>query len=173
MVPVKRLDLLIRALKQLDIALEWTHIGSGELWDQLITMSKTLPSNVKTNFVGNVPSERVFDFYAGQFVDLFINVSSSEGVPVSIMEALSAGIPIFATDVGGTSELVDDQVGKLLAENITPKELAGYIIEFALLPQQMKQNLRDRSVARFMERCNAEKQYKQFANFLANNFQTK
>ncbi|NCO54621.1 MAG: glycosyltransferase, partial [Bacteroidetes bacterium] len=47
-------------------------------------------------------------------VDLFINVSESEGIPVSIMEALSAGIPVIATNVGGTNEIVNNDVGFLI-----------------------------------------------------------
>ena len=44
-----------------------------------------------------------------------LNTSSSEGVPVSIMEAYSHGIPVVATDVGGNSEIV-------LQEHIIPPD---------------------------------------------------
>jgi glycosyltransferase involved in cell wall biosynthesis len=43
-----------------------------------------------------------------------VNLSSSEGVPLSIMEALAMGVPVVATAAGGTGEMVDDSVGALL-----------------------------------------------------------
>ncbi|PZC52367.1 hypothetical protein LH53_05140 [Mesotoga sp. TolDC] len=57
-------------------------------------------------------------------VDLFINTSSTEGLPVSIMEAMSFGIPIMATDVGGTSELVTDETGVLIPGNCSPEDVS-------------------------------------------------
>ena len=45
---------------------------------------------------------------------IFLNTSESEGLPVSIMEALSAGFPVVATNVGGTSEAVVEGAGELL-----------------------------------------------------------
>lgn len=50
--------------------------------------------------------------------DLFVNMSLSEGIPVSIMEAISFGIPIIATNVGGNAEIVNDETGVLIPVNI-------------------------------------------------------
>ena len=44
--------------------------------------------------------------------------SLSEGIPVSIMEAISFGIPIIATNVGGNAEIVNDETGVLIPVNI-------------------------------------------------------
>ncbi|MFR4320263.1 MAG: glycosyltransferase [Blautia massiliensis (ex Durand et al. 2017)] len=43
-----------------------------------------------------------------------MNVSSSEGIPVSIMEATSFGIPGIATDAGGTKEIIRDKENGVL-----------------------------------------------------------
>lgn len=48
-----------------------------------------------------------------QASDLFLLTSRWEALPISIVEAFRAGLPVVATDCGGVSELVDDQVGKL------------------------------------------------------------
>ena len=60
-------------------------------------------------------------------VDVLINTSSSEGLPVSIMEAMSFGIPIIATNVGGTSELVTDKTGILIPKNCSPEDVSEAI----------------------------------------------
>jgi glycosyltransferase involved in cell wall biosynthesis len=47
-----------------------------------------------------------------------VNLSSSEGVPLSIMEALAMGVPVVATAAGGTGEMVDETVGELLEVDV-------------------------------------------------------
>ena len=62
-------------------------------------------------------------------VDLFLNVSEYEGVPVSVMEAQSFGIPVIATAVGGTPEIVNEENGFLLPENPSQDEIASAIYD--------------------------------------------
>lgn len=62
--------------------------------------------------------DQVMNYYKEHHFDVFINMSTNEGVPVSIMEAASFGIPIIATNVGGTSEIVQPSVGMLLSSNL-------------------------------------------------------
>jgi glycosyltransferase involved in cell wall biosynthesis len=47
-------------------------------------------------------------------VDVFANSSTSEGVSLTILEAMAAGVPIVATAVGGTPEVVDAASGLLV-----------------------------------------------------------
>ena len=86
-------------------------------------------------------------FYETNHVDLFINVSSSEGIPVSIMEALSFGIPVIATNVGGVPEIIQDSKnGILLDVNCSAGEIADAIIKYINLDKpsitQLSQNAR-------------------------------
>lgn len=133
-VSVKRVDRIVNALKILDnkgLKLKWTHIGGGEGLETLKTMAANELKNIQYEFSGDIPNQKVLEIYHQNPVDLFVNVSSSEGLPVSIMEAISFGIPTVATDVGGTSEIVfDDLTGKLLPENFDDRELAKTIEEF-------------------------------------------
>lgn len=131
---VKRVDKIIEALsllKDKKIEIEWTHLGGGELYEKLKEAAKSLDW-MKVNMYGAIPNSAVYDFYCNNPVDVFINVSSSEGLPVSIMEATSFGIPVIATNVGGTCEIVIDGVsGKLIPEDFEVYELAKAIENFA------------------------------------------
>ena len=70
----------------------------------------------------------MLNWFENNSVDVFVNVSSSEGLPVSIMEAFSFGVPVVATKVGGIPEIVDEKCGILIPKEFEPKEL-GYILE--------------------------------------------
>lgn len=130
---VKRIELIIEALAVLSKKnrgpVLWVHIGDGELEKTIseLATEKLERTNVDFKFLGNLPNEEVYLFYENNHVDLFINVSSSEGSPVSIMEANSYGIPAMASDVGGTKEIVNEKTGYLLNANPTPEEIAAEI----------------------------------------------
>lgn len=131
--PVKRVDLIIDSLKLLknkNIKMTWTHLGGGELYNHIKKRAYTELSHFMTiNLPGMIKNQEVYEYYKHHSVNLFINVSSSEGLPVSIMEAISFGIPCIATNVGGTSEIVINDInGYLLKENFKPQELANYIL---------------------------------------------
>ncbi|MBX7131442.1 MAG: glycosyltransferase [Fimbriimonadaceae bacterium] len=166
--PVKRLDRLISALAGVRFPVSWTHVGDGELMAALKDQAAGLPENVSVQFVGSVASEGVLDYFVGHPFDLFVNVSEMEGVPVSIMEAFSAGIPVYATAVGGTPEIVDGAVGKVLAPDISPEELARELTAFHELPAARREELREAAFSRYEERCNAHTNARFLAELIAN-----
>lgn len=91
-----------------------------------------LSGNITCVLKGNVENGKLMEEYCRIPYDFFVNVSSSEGVPVSIMEALSFGIPCIATEVGGTEEIItDSKDGVLLKANFDSDELAEWIRKFA------------------------------------------
>jgi len=134
---VKRVDLMIRSLSSAaqrnpDITFFWTHIGMGKEYHKIRDLAKKmLPENVMVDFLGNLNNADVFTFYKSHFVDLFINTSVSEGIPVTFMEAMSCSIPIMALDVGGISEIVNNDNGILLdkkASYDTIAEALHYVV---------------------------------------------
>lgn len=130
LVDVKRVHLIINALMNCHQNVHWYHFGAGVLREKLEAQAKVLPDHVEYTFMGYQANEDVQKFYADHYIDAFINVSQSEGIPVSIMEAESYGIPVIATDVGGTSEIVHDKVdGVLLDVNFTNNDLLVAIDE--------------------------------------------
>lgn len=125
---VKRVNLILNALKQCSKQVMWYHFGDGELKAKLEKQAEDLPPNIRYKFMGYQPNEEVQRFYAGHYIDAFLNVSKSEGVPVSIMEAESYGIPIIATNVGGTSEIVhNEKNGILLRPDFSDEEFLNAV----------------------------------------------
>ncbi|MBU8880789.1 glycosyltransferase [Bacillus sp. FJAT-29790] len=165
---IKRLELLIAALSYCKINIEWTHIGDGVLRNELLESAKGLPGNISYRFLGRMPNIQVIQYYHENPIDLFMNVSVSEGVPVSIMEAFSFGVPVIGTDVGGTGELVNGSNGLLVKKDITAIELAGYIENFYRLEASFKNNLRENAYKTWYELSNANRNYKRFSRQLGN-----
>jgi len=127
--PIKRMPLFAKAfcILQKRRKCKWVCIGDGpqkELVEEIIK-ANNLERNVE--FLGSMKNSEVMEYYRTNAISLFCNVSITEGVPVSVMEAMSFGIPIIATDVGGTGELVDNSIGRLIPVDISENQLADII----------------------------------------------
>lgn len=144
--PLKRVDLLAEALAQLKdsgLKLKWTHIGGGDTLPELQRYASEHLTFMEVDFRGAMPNQELMQFYQKTPVNLFVNTSSTEGLPVSIMEAFSFGIPAIATDVGGTSELVrNGETGWLVPADCSAQLLAGHLRAAAACPAAEMQLLR-------------------------------
>jgi glycosyltransferase involved in cell wall biosynthesis len=67
-------------------------------------------------------------------LDIVMLTSLNEGTPVSIMEAMSAGRPVVATNVGGIAEMIQHQVNGFVCNN--KQELAAYVKDLIVQPDQ-------------------------------------
>jgi glycosyltransferase involved in cell wall biosynthesis len=63
--------------------------------------------------------------------DSFLLTSTSEGIPLTVIEAMAVGLPVVATDVGGLREVVDDGATGFLAPAKDDAALAGHILRLA------------------------------------------
>ena len=129
-VSVKRLHLIVEILKHCQKKIIWTHIGDGNLKNDILLRVKSLASNCTVKFTGQLCASRIVEFYTQTPIDVFINCSISEGLPVSIMEAISFGIPVIATDVGGTKEIIIPTTGYLIDKVVDVKKTAALIQGF-------------------------------------------
>lgn len=168
LVPIKRMDKLIDALAEMpqnSIRIKWTHIGSGPLENKLKDLAeKKLGEivHVDYDFVGYLEHKKIFDFYKENEIDLFVNVSDSEGVPVSIMEAMSCHIPIIAPNIGGVSDMIEDKKsGVLLPELFTTNMLVNALQRVSFFKNKL---VRENSYKMFLEKYNANKNYPEFIN---------
>lgn len=165
---VKRIDKIIEALEKLinirgDIYIKWTHIGSGVLEDSLKMKAKDLlgeKNQISYDFLGELKNKEVYEFYRTNDIDVFINVSASEGVPVSVMEAMSCHIPVIAPNIGGIKDMIIDKYnGVLLSEDPDINEIAAGLgkIEYFKNTQ-----IRDNAYNLYLKKYDAHKNYVNF-----------
>lgn len=165
-IPVKRVELIIEILRMLSLRhlnIEWIHFGTGQYFDQINEYAKSQLRNVHYEFKGLVPNYKIMEFYLHSHIDLFVNVSLSEGIPVSIMEACSCGIPVVATNVGGTGEIVHDGLnGFLLEKNFTVDDVVNKIE--CLMQEDIAEKMRAESRLIWEKNYNCTVNYTEFYN---------
>lgn len=163
--PLKRVPLIFQSLLSLpdSVKIEWTHMGGGPDFDELKNLIATNKrKNISVSLKGDMSHDCVMDFFKNSPIDIFVNLSTNEGVPVSIMEAISFDIPVVATNVGATSEVVSNDVGVLVDSDPTPKDVATAIIGVL----ENKEKFTPRSY--WETHYNATHNYNAFAQYLAN-----
>lgn len=171
--PYKRVNLLIDALGELErrgIAFHWTHIGEStpEMNAPIHDAARRILPTGSYTFTGYLANESVRNFYADSKVDLFVNVSDGEGVPVTIMEALAAGIPVLATDAGGTREIVhNDRNGWIIPVASTASDIAGKIAEISCIAPERYRGFGAQAHEVWAEYADRDVNYRAFANTLA------
>lgn len=135
--PYKRVDRLADAVGVIAGSgrpVRWTHLGERDAArrDALRAHAAERAPGARIDLPGYVPNERARELLAGEGYTVLVNTSSGEGIPVSIMEAMAAGLPVVATDVGGTAEIVRDGVnGRLVGADATREEIASAILSIA------------------------------------------
>lgn len=165
--PLKRVDLILKAAAQLSMKVEkkvrWTHIGGNEEGMSKIYSTTNLKEypNLEVVSAGRIPHVKVLEYYRTFPCDIFMNLSTVEGVPVSIMEAISFDIPVVATNVGGTPDIVvDGKSGKLVSADPTEQEVADTLLDV----YNHKENYRAREFWKYL--YNGEKNYTEWAKAL-------
>lgn len=165
---VKRLDLIIDALSMVEIPVCWTHFGDGDEMNALKEKLKSFVNQrVTIDFAGSLSNEKILELYGKKSYNVFINVSSSEGVPVSIMEAMSFGKLIIATDVGGTKEVVNNgENGFLLPCDFEVEQLRDTLELVYNMNDERYKEMCFSSRKLWENKSNAEKNYRDFVSDL-------
>jgi len=163
----KRTGSIAKVISSLNFPVEWTHIGDGPLMKDLIQQCQAMDKTGKTiRLLGRITNQDVHQVYQHSQFDLFINVSKSEGVPFSIMEALSYSIPVIATAAGGTPEIVDHACGHLLPVDFLLDDLKNALIDFHALDIDSKKTIRNNARQRWELTCDANRNYLKFKSFM-------
>jgi len=117
--PVKNLPALLEAMASLPANIHLVLVGDGEDRKALEEKARSLGLANRVHFFGW--SETLPWIYGG--LDLVVNCSKNEGTPVSLLEAMAAGVPVLASPVGGIPELLQHLKTGTLMEGISPAEI--------------------------------------------------
>jgi glycosyltransferase involved in cell wall biosynthesis len=149
--PVKDQTTLLHAVRQVadaepDFRLDI--VGDGPAWDELAALHEKLALERHVRFLGFRGDVR--EMLGG--ADLFVLSSVSEGISLTLLEAMAAGLPVVATDVGGNREVVAHRETGLLVPPRSPEALAAAMLRL----------VRDPATARRMGAAGRERVEKQF-----------
>lgn len=163
--PIKRVDLIMKSLYDFaesnkDWDVTWTHIGGSEHEISNFTSKyhELLQGSLKVVFKGSLSNKEVRIFYQDNKVDVFVNSSGSEGVPVSIMEAMSYGVPVLASNVGSTHELLPPKACELVYDHNSPRSYTEKLV--SMLAKVKTSNERTNCHKFISENYNREINYK-------------
>lgn len=149
-IPRKRVSYIAEALSLIDgVNVNWIHYGAGELMDELKALTKEKldkKANIKYTLAGYTKNEEIMNYYCNNPVTAFITTSSSEGNPVSVMEAMSYGIPVIAPAVCNIPKLIEG-CGILISENPSYEEIKDAILSLSEMSENDMAKLRESAFA--------------------------
>lgn len=139
--PVKGVQYLIEAMaiihrKMPNVKL--IIVGDGVERSRLKELVKRLDLKGCIQFAGQIQQERIPLFM--HQANIFAISSFSEGFPVVLLEAMAAGLPIVATNVGGIPEIVEEEVNGYLVNTKSPDEIANKI-QILLQNNEMREEI--------------------------------
>lgn len=112
LVPWKGIDRLLQVMRDLP-EFRLLIVGDGPERNRLESLSAGLSLDGRVIFTGQVSKDSVLGYLRA--ADVFVLNSTYEGLPHIVLEAMQAGVPVIATDVGGTGEVVfDGETGLLV-----------------------------------------------------------
>jgi L-malate glycosyltransferase len=134
----KRIDVLISAIPQIVASCPDTRFviaGDGTCREDLATLARELGVLANIDFLGH--RDDVSAVLSG--ADIFVLPSRSEAFPNAIMEAMAAGLPVVASNVGGIPELVEDGRTGHLVQPGDATALADSVIALLQQPQRLEE----------------------------------
>lgn len=151
MVPVKDyylfLDIAAVVTKQAPYV-RFSILGDGPLKDELRKRAKELQLDGHVNLLPTQPNP--FPYYRS--LDIYLNTSIHEGIPLSILEAMACGKPVVASKVGGIPEIISHTKEGLLVDGRKPQDYAYAcltLIKNQVLRDQMGKAAREKIATHF------------------------
>lgn len=167
---VKRLELFAEAFALFHQRHpEWKWVMLGGVPSDSPEVEKIVRENKLEDAIvagGYLSNKELLRFYRESPVSYLVNTSSSEGLPVSMMEAQSFGVPCIGPDVGGVGEIIDEENGFLFPKDVSVKSLADLLERAANLSEEEYKAKSQKSFARQRERFDADKNFTSWADML-------
>ncbi|MEL7445960.1 MAG: glycosyltransferase family 4 protein [Pseudomonadota bacterium] len=133
--PVKQLDHLVRALRELPEEWNLVILGEGPERERILETAVEFDLSHRVHLPGKVndPASVI-----GLF-DIFALSSQSEQFPLSVVEAMAAGLPVVAPDVGDVRRIVAEPNQPFIAESSAPEALAQKMTELLDTPRSLRE----------------------------------
>jgi glycosyltransferase involved in cell wall biosynthesis len=141
--------------------------GEGPEKEKLQKMVESFQISEKFIFLGHLDDMETF--YSG--LDLYLNTSMHEGIPMSVLEAMANGVPVIAANTGGLREIIEDQKnGFLINERNTESfaEKSLKILRNKGLRLALSRAARERIIRSFSAEKMAEGYYSLYRELLPN-----
>ena len=136
---VKGVEYLIQACELLHrngIDFHCKIIGNGETFRDMAELIQKLHLENKIKLYGSLNSEQIKKELANS--SIFVLPSISEGIPISVMEAMSMELAVIASKITGLPEIITNEIDGYLVEPKKPKLIAQRIIDLINDPLEMK-----------------------------------
>lgn len=166
-IKLKRIDKIIDTLSKFslenrNLTINWHHYGSGECENIIkdYAKKKLIYNNIHYIFKGAVDNTVLLNKIKNTNYDLIINSSESEGVPVSLMEAMARGIIPIAPDIGGISSLVNNLNGYLISKEAKVEEIYYALRKYIYLDKVEKMNKKKLAIEKVKNCYNSELNYR-------------
>ena len=159
------LETFLELKKHSNIKFKLIIIGEGEERRKLEEFISENDLKQEVELIGCLSGDEIENYYRKS--DIFILVSSWEGCPNALLEAMSYGLPVISTKIGGAIKIIEDEKSGFLADKGDKKK----IIEKILLLAQSSE-LRNRIGFNAFQRIKAKYSMKRNTNELINIFKS-
>lgn len=127
---LKRIDLihqcLIRLAESENISIEWEH--AGKLRADTTQILKNNSNNLRFKFLGEMEQSKLRTYMATSDFSFLLSLSESEGMPYSMTQSLSLGIPVISTKVGAIQDIAAIDDSFLLPVGVTPERFRNLFL---------------------------------------------
>ncbi len=167
--PVKQLDHLVKAFAQLPPEWQLVILGEGEARETIGAAARNCGIEDRVHLPGNIsdPASVI-----GLF-DIFALSSRSEQFPLSLVEAMAAGLPVAATDVGDVRAIVAEENARFITPPGDPAQLGAALGELASDPglrAELGKANQAKARAQFDEAAMIERYHALYARHLGRGF---
>ena len=132
--------------------------GGGPLEDSLKALVKSLKLQDRVFFLGvrkDIPEILIS-------LDAFVFPTFREGLPLALLEAMSAGLPVIASDIGCIREVIDSPLLGMLINPESPNDLAKAMLEMVSSPEHVRKEMGERAKERAVEGFNAQRMTREY-----------
>jgi glycosyltransferase involved in cell wall biosynthesis len=159
----------LRSLRDLGLDARLTIIGDGPELSHLLYLRKMLDLESVVTFPGKMSFEQILCLF--EQTHAFIQSSVAEGLSNSLAEAMAHGLPVFATNIGGTCEVIEDGVTGFLLPPFAPQDWVEILTQ--VRDTGLMQQIRAAAYDKARQVFTAERHAQAFLDFYENAINSK